>query len=357
MTFIQYHVRAASGDGGITNSVRRLSEGLARTGAKSVIVCADDGPAPDLPGVRWRRVPHRRVGSAILPGRLDDAFADADVVVFNSAWTVHNVAAGRAARRVRVPYVLAPRGAYDPRILRRRPWLKRTWWSLGEAHLVHGAAAIHIFFESEGADIEALGYSGPRLIAPNGVTAPDHIRWGGTGEYLLYLGRFDPEHKGLDTLIRSIAAAPAGALPPLRMHGPDWRGGKDRVRRMVASLGLRDRVVVGDALYGEDKWQTYAGALGFVYPSRWEGFGNSVAEACAIGVPTVVTPYPLGRYLGERNAAFLAEPSVDGLLDGLLRVVSADAARVGAQAAELVRREFTWDAVARSWQRQVAAWI
>lgn len=357
MRFVQYHVRAASGDGGITNSVRRLSEGLARIGESPVIVCADDGPAPDLRGVRWRRVRHRRIGPANIPERLDDAFADADVVVFNSAWTVHNVAAGRAARRTGVPYVLAPRGAYDPRILRRRRWLKQLWWRVGERQLVAGARAVHVFFESERADIEALGYTGPCLVAPNGVSAPDDIRWSGDGGYLLYLGRFDPEHKGLDTLIQAIAAAPRGALPPLRMHGPDWRGGKDRVRRLVTSLGVADRVIVGAALYGEDKWRTYAGSMGFVYPSRWEGFGNSVAEACAIGVPTVVTPYPLGRYLADREAAILADPSVDGLLDGLQRVVSPEAARIGARAADLVREEFTWDAVARAWARQVAAWV
>lgn len=356
MRFVQYHVRAASGDGGITNSVRRLSEGLALAGVYPVIVSADDAPAPILPGVEWQQVAHRRVGPVLLPRSLDSAFAGADLVVLNSGWTIHNLLAGRAAQRVGVPYVLAPRGAYDPRILQRRSWAKRVWWRVAERYLVRGCRAMHVFFESERAGLEAMGYRGPMIVAPNGVTAPDAMRWTGTGDYLLYLGRFDPEHKGLDLLVRAIAAAPAGSIPPLRMHGPDWRGGRDRIRALVATLRVTDRVMVGEALYDDAKWEAYAGAAGFVYPSRWEGFGNSTAEACALGVPTLVTPYPLGRYLAERDAAILAEPTVEGLLDGLERLVAPAAARIGANARDLVRREFTWDAVARSWQRQVADW-
>jgi glycosyltransferase involved in cell wall biosynthesis len=354
--FVQYHARAASGDGGITNSVRRLSEGLARAGVQPVIVCDDDAPAPDLPGVEWRQTPHRRVGPWLIPSGLEAAFEGADVVVLNSGWTVHNLLAGRAARRVGAPYVLAPRGAYDPLILRRRGVAKRLWWRAAEGDLVHRSRAVHVFFERQRAHLTALGYDGDLIVAPNGVSTPADVHWTGAGDYLLYIGRFDPEHKGLDVLVRSIAAAPRGSLPVLRLHGPDWRGGKARLQALVRSLGVEDRVMLGEPVHGAAKWRTFAEAVGFVYPSRWEGFGNSAAEAAAIGVPTLVTPYPLGSYLAARDAAFLAEPTVPGLLDGLRRLLGPEGPRIGASASELVRREFSWDAVARSWEQQVAAW-
>ena len=356
LRFVQYHPRAASGDGGITNSVRQLAEGLSRAGVESVIVCDDDVPPPPMPGVEWRVVRHRRIGPIRVPIHLEGALVGADVVVLNSAWTVQNVAAGRAARRVGVPYVLAPRGGYEPGFLRRRRRVKRAWWRVAEGDLVRRCRAIHVFFAQEREQLEALGYRGDLLVAPNGVLVPDGVHWNGDGGYLLYLGRFDPETKGLDLLLDAVAAAPAGSLPPLRLHGPDWRGGKDRVRAMIAARQIGDRAIVGEALYGDEKWRTMAAATGFVYPSRWEGFGNAPAEAGAIGVPTLVTPYPLGRFLAERDAAILVDPTVPGLLEGLARLVTADAARLGSNAARLVGQEFTWDAAARSWERQVAAW-
>ena len=53
---------------------------------------------------------------------------------------------------------------------------------------------------------------------------------GGSGGYVLWLGRFDPEHKGLDLLLQALALLPSRERPTLRIHGPDWRGRKQKVR-------------------------------------------------------------------------------------------------------------------------------
>lgn len=347
MRILQYHPRAAIGDGGITNSVRQLAMALARAGEHPIILSAQGGPPLDLPGVEVRRVPHPAIGPLAVPRGRRRALADADVIVMNSSWTLHNLLVGRTARALGIPYVLAPRGAYDPEIARRKAAMKRVWWRLGERSLVLGAAAMHIFFEQERAQVRALGYEGPVIVAPNGVAVPDDRKWRGDGGYLLYLGRFDPEHKGLDLLLQAVASI--DSLPELRMHGSDWAGGKQRVRDLITALGIADRVVLGDHLRGEEKWDTFVGAAGFVYPSRWEAFGNSAAEAAALGVPTLVTPYPLGRYLASRGAALLAEGTVVSLADGLRRLCDPGAAQIGARAAEVVRTEFTWDAVAGTW--------
>lgn len=353
MRVVQYHRRAASGDGGITNSVRQLSMAMARAGAEPVILCQDDAPSVELPGVEWRQVPHAELGPVVVPRGVRSAIADADVVVLNSAWTSQNVVVGRAARRAGIPYVSAPRGAYDPQLLERRRLVKRLWWALCEKRLVTGSAAFHVFFESEIRHAAALGYEGPFVVAPNGVVVPDDVRWGRDGDHLLYLGRYDPTHKGLDLLLRALALA-GDDVPPLVMHGSDWVGGKDALLQMVAELGIEDRVTVGGRLSGREKWEAFAAARAFVYPSRWEAFGNSTAEAAAIGVPTLVTPYPLGLHLAERGAAVLAEPDPVALAEGLRRVVAPDAAAVGDRGAECTSQEFTWDAVAATWMTALA---
>lgn len=356
MHVAQYHPRAASGDGGITNSVRRLASSFARQGATAIVICdTDTDEVPGVANVEWRRTRHRRVHGVRLPSDLTGALLGADVVILNSAWTAHNVAAGRAAGRMGVPYVLAPRGAYDPRILKRRPLLKKLWWNLFEGDLTRQAEAIHVFFRSEEDHVRRLGYTGPLVVAPNGVAPPPALEWRGpSGDYLLFLGRFDPEHKGLDLLVRAVAGLPRGALPPLRLHGPDWSGGKRRLMRLIGQLGLWDRIQVGDALYGNAKWLAMANALAFVYPSRWEGFGNAVAEAGSLGVPTLVTPYPLGRYLAERSAAVLVPATLEGLEAGLLRATDSKAADVGRNARRVINREFAWDQVGRTWLAQLS---
>jgi glycosyltransferase involved in cell wall biosynthesis len=341
----------------MTGAVRRWSESLTRAGASVAIAFeASSASAPTAGRIEWLPVRHVGRGWRKRPVRLEEMLHGADLLVLHSAWAYHNICAAAAARRVGVPYLLEPRGAYDPHILRRRKLLKRAWWIAWERQLVARAHAMHIFFDEERPHVAALGYRGALVRAPNGIEPPVGFHWdGGTGGYVLWLGRFDPEHKGLDLLLRAIHHTPTAERPHLRLHGPAFRSGKAAVRRIVDALGLGRWVTIGDAVYGDAKWELLSHAAGFVYPSRWEGFGNSVAEAVSIGVPTVVTPYPLGRHLASRNGAIIAEPTAAGLAEGLRTLATPRAAEVAAAGARVMRTEMSWDTVARSWLEQTEA--
>lgn len=356
MRIVRYYPRASSGDGGMTGAVRRWSESLAGAGASTVIAFEGTGDGSTLHDVEWMPVRHTGRGRWKRPVRLERALRGADLLVLHSAWAFHNIAAAMAARRLGVPYLLEPRGAYDPHIVRRRKLAKRAWWIAWERQLVARARAIHVFFNEERPHLTALGYDGALVQAPNGIEPPRDIRWdGGSGRYVLWLGRFDPEHKGLDLLVRAIDLIPPAERPSLRLHGPDFRGGKTEVRRLIAALELEPWVTVGDSVHGQAKWDMLARAAGFVYPSRWEGFGNSVAEAASIGVPTLTTPYPLGRYLASRGGAIVAEPTPAGIAAGLQALCAPQSAEVAARGARVMCMDMSWGTVARSWLAQTEA--
>ncbi len=109
-------------------------------------------------------------------------------------------------------------------------------------------------------------------------------------------------------------------------------------------------------VYGPAKTNVLRNARGFVYPSRWEGFGIALAEAIAIGAPSLVTPYPLGRFLADRDAAFMAQLTPESLAEGLLTLTrSARREEVGQNGARVVRQELTWEHAANTWLDQVGA--
>ncbi|CAN5412869.1 glycosyltransferase [soil metagenome] len=358
MRIVQYHPRALVGDGGISNSVRRLSAAMVAAGA-DVVIAHQAGPtsspfAADAGDARWQPVRHVGMRGVQVPMGLHRVLDGADVLILNSAWTAHNVRAGAVATARGVPYVVADRGAYDPLILDRRRRVKRVWWHLLERRLVHRARALHVFFASQEGLVRRLGFDGELIVAPNGVIAPGGGGWdGGSGGAVVFIGRFDPEHKGLDLLVRAVASLPVDERPQIRMHGPDWRGGKAELETLVDALALRPWVHISQPVYGEEKWGLLRTAAGFAYPSRWEAFGNSTAEAAALGVPVLVTGYPLGRYLADHGGAMLAETTVEGLADGLRRLQGPDAAATGLRASQLVEDAFSWDAVARDWLAQL----
>ncbi len=357
MRIVQYYPRAAIGDGGMTGAVKRLAKALTEAGADAAIAYDDLAPPPPVRnGTSWLPVRHHGPATQRIARERDlrEAFRGADMVVLNSGFAPHNAFAARVARRSRVAYVVAPRGAYDPHIFTRRPTAKRAWWRMVEFPMVQRAHAVHLFFDEETADLRRLGYVGPILFAPNGVEPPPDVRWdGGTGGYVLWLGRFDPQHKGIDLLVRAVARLSPGERPQLRLVGPEWRGGRQRIASLIRELALERWVSVEPAKYGHEKWQLLASANCFVYPSRWEGFGNSAAEAAALGVPLIVTPYPLGRLLARRGGARLVPATVEGLASGLRS--GTDTASLGMKAREIVLGEMSWDQIGRSWLKQAHA--
>jgi glycosyltransferase involved in cell wall biosynthesis len=147
---------------------------------------------------------------------------------------------------------------------------------------------------------------------------------------------------------------PEAERPILRLRGPDWRGRKRSVRAMAEARGVDGDVAIGMAAYGPAKISLLCGAQAFVYPSRWDACPNSVLEAVSLGIPTLTTPYPLGRYLAGRGGVVLAEADPPSLAEGLRVLLAADSGRIGANGAQ-VAREFSWPRVAESWLRQVEA--
>lgn len=356
MRIVRYYPRALVGDGGMTSAVKKWSQGFVNAGAEAVIAYDEGVEPPPRSDVEWLPVRHAGRPRLKLPVGLEDILEGADVLVLHSGWTVHNLRAAAVARRAGVPYVLEPRGAYDPHIVARKRWLKKAWWAAWERRLVHEAAAIHVFFEPEREHLAALGYNGPVIVASNGVEAPAAPHWdGGSAGYVLWLGRFDPEHKGLDILLRAMRVVPPAERPHLRLNGPDWRARKAKVAALVRELGLQEWVTVGEAVYGDDKRAMLAAASGFVYPSRWDACPNSTLEAVSLGIPTLVTPYPLGRFFAAQGGALLAQPDPAGLADGLRRLATPEAPEAGRTGAQVVRSQLSWDAVARSWLAQLEA--
>jgi glycosyltransferase involved in cell wall biosynthesis len=353
----QYYATALNGDFGTARSVRGWCEGLASAGANVRLVV--DGDAIRLPppkGVECVPMAHVLRGRRRIPAKLEPLTGQADVVILHGGWTVDNLVVGAWAARKGIPYVVTAHGVYNARVLgRRKVALKRAWNALLERRHLSRALAVHCFFREERDDLERLGVLPSMVVAPTGFAPPAGLKWKGGGGYLLWLGRYDPECKGLDLLLEALHLLPANERPPLRLHGPDWHGKKRSVADLNVKLGLEEWVTVGEAIYGEEKSRLLEDATGFVYPSRWDACPTAILESASSGIPTLVTPYPLGNLLASRGGAVLAEATAESVAAGLKRILSSEAPEVGRKGAVVVRESLSWHVVARSWLEQVEA--
>ncbi len=109
--------------------------------------------------------------------------------------------------------------------------------------------------------------------------------------YILYLGGFD-RRKNVPELLQAFAQAQsllddvalvvAGKLPKQDSEF------SPHPARIAAELGIIGRVHFTGWVNEEDKPALYAGALAFVFPSAYEGFGLPVLEAISCATPAIV---------------------------------------------------------------------
>ena len=110
------------------------------------------------------------------------------------------------------------------------------------------------------------------------------------GEYFLYLGTIEPR-KNLERLIAAyghLADKLGEKCPKLVMAGgKGWLN--DGIYSRVEKLGLTDKVIFTKYVPSEDLNPLMCGALAFVFPSIYEGFGMPPLEAMACGVPVLTS--------------------------------------------------------------------
>lgn len=284
-----------------------------------------------------------------------------DILSLHQPYQPANATLAAWARRAGIPYCATPHGALSPGELRERWLLKLPYKYLFERRILNNARFVRAVGDRE--YLEDYGVTAPVLTIPNGFdfsTVPDRLDTDlltrripeiAGRRVFVYLGRLDAVQKGLDLLLHAIATL-QNDNAAFVLCGPDWRGGRHRLRKQIAALQLNDRVFMIDAIYGDDKWNVLAGADCFVHPSRWEGLPNAVLEAAALGLPTLLTrpADPLGR-LAATESAFRVSADVESIADGLRNAanVSRDTLSVmGIRARKVVETEFSWTRTAHN---------
>jgi glycosyltransferase involved in cell wall biosynthesis len=171
-------------------------------------------------------------------------------------------------------------------------------------------------------------------------------------EYLLYLGAFD-QRRNLATLFQALAAARQRQpdLPTLVLAGvlpsADTTLTPDP-RRLAAEAGLTEGVRFLGRTPEEDKPALYSGAVAFLFPSRYEGFGLTVLEALACGAPCIVADATSLPEVGGPGALLAGPDDVRAWAEAIVRLVSDRALRSELRTAGLApAARFTWERTAK----------
>ena len=294
-----------------------------------------------------------------LGATIADALRDADVLHIHGLWNATVWAAAAAARHVRRPYVVSPRGMLAPAALAHDAWRKRLIYPVKDRLVIRDAAKFHATSRAECADIEALVGPGRTVYVPNGVDLPplgnadgrlarERLGFPPDAPIILFLGRLHPL-KRLDLLAAAFALVRA-RFPDARLviAGPDENGHRAAIAPFFAPFG--SAVAWTGRVEGSDKRQYLEMASALVMCSNSESFGMSVAEAMAAGKPVVATrtcPWP---DIESHGTGFWVDQTPDAIAGALMTLLAdppaADA--MGRRGRALIAARYSWRQVAAS---------
>jgi len=122
----------------------------------------------------------------------------------------------------------------------------------------------------------------------------------------------------------------------------------EKIFGQVRHLGLTGRVVLTGYVPDSDLPALLSGALAFVYPSLYEGFGLPVLEAMACGTPVVCSNASSLPEVGG-DAALLVDPhNTEALAESLARIAAdEDLRRMLSEKGFKQARRFSWQRTAR----------
>jgi glycosyltransferase involved in cell wall biosynthesis len=288
-----------------------------------------------------------------LHNALTASSLSTDVFHAHGLWLMPNVYPEWVARRARKPLIISPRGMLSGAALRFSSLRKRVFWRGLQASAVRGAKCLHATSQQEYDDVREFGLRNPIAIVPNGIDVPVYNplpKADGVRKTVLYLGRLHPK-KGIDQLIAAWAR--------VEDKHPDWQldivgplagSYPDQLQRMIAQSAIK-RARLAGPLYGAEKANAYQKSDLFVLPTLNENFGNTVAEALALGLPVITTKGAPWGGLEAHDCGWWVDHGVSPLAAALDQAMSLNSARLkemGKAGHLWMANEFSWQSVASS---------
>lgn len=292
---------------------------------------------------------------------LNRSVSDFDIVHIHAVFNHACIAAARACRRNRVPYIIRPLGTLDPWGMKQKSWRKGIFWRLAGNDMLGHAAAIHYTAVGEKqATEQSLGLNHGYVVALGVEPAGDGLSAGKilarefpalmNSPYVLVLSRLLPT-KGLDVFLSaflSVIKHSEFSNWKLVMAGAGPADYVSALKRNVTAEGADDSVLFPGWLEGDRKIEVLAGASLLALPSYHENFGLCVMEALSFGIPVLVSPHVnLAPEIESAAAGWISEIDQQAISGKLTTIfASAEERTKRGAAARRLAQNFSWDEIA-----------
>lgn len=228
-----------------------------------------------------------------------------DIVILHSLYKWPYLCFSLILRGLGIPYLIEAHGAMSKANQQKSKWKKRIVNFLFFRQFIRRSAGI-VYLCKEEKESSIFVNDTNSLIIPNAINLPPslNIKYINHDEHIkiIFLGRFDILHKGLDVLVEAIGIMHDALIrnhTKILFYG---YGDGDKILRKSISQ-YQDVSEVCGPVYGDDKALAYENGNIFILTSRYEGFPIAILEALSYGLPCIVTPQTNVSTLIQKNCA------------------------------------------------------
>ncbi len=253
-----------------------------------------------------------------------------DIVILNGILHPTIYTLSRLLRYHRVPYIVAPHDVYHPDMLRKNWHLKIPYWYLLEKQVLNQAKGIQVLSSEQAKWLRQRGIKTPIFEVTNGFSSddvdPSQISTrsdGGSDEEsmrILYFGRLDIYHKGLDLLLSAFSDIATSVNAELTFQGPNGSG-HEQLRQKAKQLPIAKKIIFREPEYKRSSSLVFSDYDILCTPSRFEGFGLSALEAMiAERVLLVSEEAGIAPHVKASGCGVVVTPEVLSIRQGLLEL-------------------------------------
>jgi len=262
----------------------------------------------------------------------------------------------RKLKEQKIKYVYTPHGAYNRFAIKKNGFMKKLYFSWFETSIVSNAHRVHYLGKSEEENALQLFEKANAVVIPNGqdfeeISAAYHQLVQSQVPVFGFCGRLDNYYKAIDKIIEAFAEyksnGGSGVLWIIG-DGPDRKS----LIRLCEKLNAEGYISFLGAKYGDEKYRCLGAIDVFVHPSNSEGSPTAVLEACALGIPCIVTTATnMGQEIEQNDCGFHIKTNNADLIEQALTksetlFYSGELKAMGNRAKTMIMDHYTWPVIA-----------
>jgi glycosyltransferase involved in cell wall biosynthesis len=256
---------------------------------------------------------------------------DYDIIFLHNFRSYQNNIIYKIAQKEKIPYVLFAHGSVLPLMYKKK--LKRIYDFFWGKKILEMATKVVASTKIEADQYKIMNVRQTKIeIIPNSIDLEKYSNLPDKGKFrsdygihpeekiIFYIGRIH-EIKGLSLLIKAFYKINIERKDiKLIICGPD-DGYLNKLQHLVSNCGLEKYVLFIGPLYESKKISAYIDSDVFILPSIYESFGNTILEAWACGVPTIITKGCCISNMVD-NAAVVIDYDINEFKNALLLVLN-----------------------------------